>query len=175
MDDAPTSGSANLVTSGGVYDAINTATQYVPTSAGTAGQVWTSNGEGAGSWQEPAGGSKITEFTTYAELVSLLANAKHGDKVSMRAHSTNTSIYITDFIYLSDSSDSVGGPWLYGHGYAKIGANATSYVNVISLVVNQYRLYINYYNYNEVTSQQTYVSGDFIEINDTPPAIFTSV
>lgn len=28
VDDAPTSGSANLVTSGGVYDAINTKTEF---------------------------------------------------------------------------------------------------------------------------------------------------
>ena len=56
IDTTPTSGSANLVTSGGVYDAINTLSEGIP-SGGEAGQVWTSDGEGAGKWAEPSGAS----------------------------------------------------------------------------------------------------------------------
>lgn len=81
VDAAPTSGSANLVTSGGVYDAINTATQYVPTSAGTTGQVWTSDGAGAGVWKEPAGGGmelytgSLSElFTVSSSYIEVLKN-----------------------------------------------------------------------------------------------------
>ena len=66
VDSAPTSGSSNLVTSGGVYTAINnkadasalstlqstvnTINTYAIKSAGTSGQVWTSDGSGAGKW-----------------------------------------------------------------------------------------------------------------------------
>ena len=68
VDSAPTSGSSNLVTSGGVYTAINnkadasalstlqntvnTIDTYAIKSAGTSGQVWTSDGSGAGKWAE---------------------------------------------------------------------------------------------------------------------------
>lgn len=38
---------------------VTTATVYPPTTPGEAGQVWTSDGAGAGKWAEPAGGKKI--------------------------------------------------------------------------------------------------------------------
>ena len=67
VDEAPTSGSANLVTSGGVYDAINTLSEGIP-SGGEAGQVWTSDGSGAGSWQTPSGGTTVAMFSRFAKL-----------------------------------------------------------------------------------------------------------
>lgn len=57
FDSTPTSGSGNPVTSGGVYSAINSVEQKVP-SGGTTGQVWTSDGTGAGVW------SNILKTTT---------------------------------------------------------------------------------------------------------------
>ena len=91
VDDAPTSGSANLVTSGGVYDAINTATQYVPTSAGTAGQVWTSDGSGAGKWAEPAGDGSWTE-TTLDSLLNYATVTTSYVRFSKDVHIISTGI-----------------------------------------------------------------------------------
>lgn len=54
FDSTPISGSNNPVTSGGVYSAISNVEQKVP-SGGTAGQVWTSDGDGAGKWANSVG------------------------------------------------------------------------------------------------------------------------
>lgn len=77
-DDAPTSGSSNPVKSGGVFTALSSKAAasdvtalstkvtnletYAITSAGTAGQVWTSDGSGAGKWADAASGSSGSNF-----------------------------------------------------------------------------------------------------------------
>lgn len=55
IDSAPTSGSTNCVESGGVYSALQDKLD-APATAGTSGQVLTSDGQGGQSWQTPSGG-----------------------------------------------------------------------------------------------------------------------
>ena len=49
---------------------VTTATIYPPTSAGTSGQVWVSDGSGAGSWQTLASGKKELYTGTLASLIT---------------------------------------------------------------------------------------------------------
>ncbi len=49
----------------------STVTIYPPTTAGTTGQVWTSDGSGAGSWQDPSsGGGETWEDLSLDDLVN---------------------------------------------------------------------------------------------------------
>ena len=50
--------------------ALTKQTIYPPTSAGTAGQVWTSDGAGAGKWADPAGGEKSL-ISDISEVISI--------------------------------------------------------------------------------------------------------
>lgn len=49
---------------------VSTATIYPPTTPGTSGQVWVSDGSGAGSWQTLASGKKELYTGTLASLIS---------------------------------------------------------------------------------------------------------
>lgn len=60
IDSTPTSGSDNPVTSGGVYTALQDKLD-VPSTAGTSGQVLTSDGQGSQSWQTPT--SAVSDVT----------------------------------------------------------------------------------------------------------------
>ena len=71
LDSAPTSGSTNPVTSGGVYSAINEINVRTPTSDGADGQVWTSDGAGAGKWANDSGSKKLK---TSGDLDDLITN-----------------------------------------------------------------------------------------------------
>ena len=73
------------------FNAINTATQYVPTSAGTAGQVWTSDGAGAGKWAEPAGDGSWTE-TTLDSLLNYATVTTSYVRFSKDVHIISTGI-----------------------------------------------------------------------------------
>lgn len=50
--------------------ALTKQTIYPPTSAGEAGQVWTSDGAGAGKWAEPAGGGKKLYTGAITDLIT---------------------------------------------------------------------------------------------------------
>ena len=60
FDSAPTSGSSNPVTSGGVYSAINTKQDKMP--IGQEGYVWTAGEDGSGSWKEITGSNSDSEI-----------------------------------------------------------------------------------------------------------------
>ena len=90
FDSAPVSGSNNPVTSGGVYSAINSVEQKVP-SGGIAGQVWVSDGEGAGVWADPSSvGSSysIVQYNSYQYPVPVMA----GDEYSTNGGKTWTKV-----------------------------------------------------------------------------------
>lgn len=108
FDSTPTSGSTNPVTSGGVYSAINEATQYSPTSAGQAGQVWTSDGSGAGKWADPAGGgATVTAITSANAFTTFIQNAKVGDYIicDSLTFDTGAVFYPSIIIKVGTSSD----------------------------------------------------------------------
>ena len=62
---------------------VGTATIYPPTTAGVAGQVWTSDGAGAGSWQTPASGGLTRTITslTASNFLSTVTSMNIGDEI----------------------------------------------------------------------------------------------
>jgi len=71
---------------------LSKQTIYPPTTAGKAGQVWTSDGAGAGSWQEPAGGVDI-EVRTGAISDSTTASLMLTEDVSLECTTSNNSLW----------------------------------------------------------------------------------
>ena len=64
----------------GHITSVTTTTVYPPTTAGTAGQVWTSDGSGAGKWAEPSGGEVWEEV----DLANFPTDWVEGDRVKIR-------------------------------------------------------------------------------------------
>ena len=54
----------------GRVTSLNSTTIYPPTTAGKAGQVWTSDGSGAGSWQTPNSYPIISNVSVTGDLIS---------------------------------------------------------------------------------------------------------
>lgn len=54
----------------GRVTSLSSTTIYPPTTAGTAGQVWTSDGNGAGSWQTPNSYPIISNVSVTGDLIS---------------------------------------------------------------------------------------------------------
>ena len=77
----------------GRVTALGTATIYPPTTAGTSGQIWTSDGSGAGAWVSPAttATSGSTTPITSGAVYSGLAGKQ--DKLSSAGSST-TPVYV---------------------------------------------------------------------------------
>lgn len=60
--------------------ALTKQTIYPPTSAGEAGQVWTSDGAGAGKWAEPSGGEVWEEV----DLANFPTDWVEGDRIKVK-------------------------------------------------------------------------------------------
>lgn len=69
---------------------VSTATIYPPTTPGTSGQVWVSDGNGAGSWQDAPSGEKQLYTGTFDDLV---------DFDSSNLTITIKKSFIVEFIY----------------------------------------------------------------------------
>ena len=82
VDSTPTQNSTNLVTSGGVYSAINTA---VPSTSGASvGDVLTVGSSGA-EWSTPSGGGVTkTEIIDLTSLINAISTANIGDIIVSR-------------------------------------------------------------------------------------------
>ena len=105
FDTTPTSGSSNPITSGGVYTAINSLESQMP-SGGEEGQVWTSDGSGAGYWADKInkvvyGGIPIT--------TGIKINLGSSQKITLAREE-----YVNDQkIYLSSASNITSNTGLY--------------------------------------------------------------
>ena len=90
VDTAPTENSTNLVTSGGVFNAINTAVP--PTTSASVGDVLTVGNSGA-EWSTPSGGSLITvtKTTGFSDCRTKILSLKLNDIVMIHATGSNTS------------------------------------------------------------------------------------
>lgn len=63
----------------------------IPKTNGTAGQVWTSNGSGAGSWQDPSGGGSGEGLITFSGGLELSTNFYSMSSVTMGGTGYRTS------------------------------------------------------------------------------------
>lgn len=70
---------------------VSTATIYPPTTPGEAGQVWVSDGSGAGSWQTPAGDGEWVYASSFSELISSTGSSLIVSKDFQVMYSYNTS------------------------------------------------------------------------------------
>ena len=95
----------------GHITACTTATIYPPTSAGSAGQVWVSDGSGAGAWQtlETSSGPTRTSITSHSQLYSALTNSNLGDVLVGRTmgDGTNSITYFALTVIQKTSTSSL--------------------------------------------------------------------
>lgn len=82
----------------GHITAVTTATIYPPTTPGEAGQLWTSDGNGAGSWKSPAEGKmSIVKFTNYSGTIPVMAGCKYSTDGNTWTEVTETGVIPTPF------------------------------------------------------------------------------
>lgn len=73
--------------------ALTKQTIYPPTSAGTSGQVWTSDGAGAGKWADPAGGEEWEEV----DLSNFPKDWVAGDRVKIVADVYSADVTVSSW------------------------------------------------------------------------------
>ena len=145
IDTTPTSGSDNLVTSGGVYTAINELSEYVPKD-GVSGQVWTSDGAGAGMWADVEGGEVWEEV----DFTNFPTDWVNGDRIKIQFKS-----------YYSLSSNPTSWETSFTAS-PTLTANAANHTNVLEYMMgssNSYNLRVcvkDYSGYIAITSFEIY-------------------
>lgn len=107
----------------GHITACSTATIYPPTTAGSSGQVWVSDGSGAGTWKTlETGVQKIALEGTISSGTIKLSNVQSGDLVTLVL---NDYLYGCHTFFIPTSLTTVQTPSVF---YGPVAQNPSAYI-----------------------------------------------